>query len=88
MSHVDDFLYGGTDQFHQKVIKPVKEKYVIGACEDTLFSFTGWNLSQDSEGITVTQKDYLSELDLTPFDALLNAAGSNDDKLNDEQFNY
>ena len=85
LSHVDDFLYGGTDYFHEKIIKPVKEKYVIGACDDTLFSFTGWNLEQTQDGIIVTQKDYLAGLDLTPFDILLNNMGKNDDKLTDEQ---
>ena len=84
LSHVDDFLYGGTDKLHKDVIEPMKKKYVIGACEDTFFSFTVWNLEQTQGGITVTQKDYLEGLDLTQFDILQNAAGKNDDKLTDE----
>ena len=87
LSHVDDFLYGGTDKFHKDVIEPMKKKYVIGACEDTFFSFTVWNLEQTQGGITVTQKDYLEGLNLTQFDILQNAAGKNDDKLTDEQTN-
>ena len=85
LSHVDDFLYGGTKLFHKKVIKPIKEKYVIGACEETLFSFTGWNLEQNEEGITVTQRDYLNDLNLEQFDDLMNAKGNNTDRLNQEQ---
>lgn len=85
LSHVDDFLYGGTALFHKKVIKHIKTKYVIGACEETLFSFTGWNLEQTEEGITVTQRDYLNDLNLDQFEALMIAKGNNDDKLNQEQ---
>ena len=86
-SHVDDFLYAGNDRFHKEIIDPIKKKYVIGACEDTFFSFTGWNLEQTPDGITVSQKDYLDGLDLTPFDILQNLPGKNDDKLTDEQVN-
>ena len=85
LSHVDDFLYGGEPEFHKIVIGGVKSKYVIGACEESHFSFTGWNLHQDSTGITVTQKDYLAEIDLSQFDALVNAPGNNDEKLDEEQ---
>ena len=87
LSHIDDFLYGGTDKFHKDIIEPIKKKYIIGACYDTLFSFTGWNLEQTQGGITVTKKDYLEGLDLTQFDISLNAVGKNDDKLTDEETN-
>ena len=85
LSHVDDFLYGGTELFHRKIIRPIKKKYVIGACEESLFSFTGWNLEQNEQGITVTQRDYLNELDLDQFEALTTAKGKNDDRLNQNQ---
>ena len=82
---MDDFLYGGTELFHRKIIRPIKKKYVIGACEESLFSFTGWNLEQNEQGITVTQRDYLNELDLDQFEALTTAKGKNDDRLNQNQ---
>ena len=85
LCHVDDFIYGGVRLFHKKVIEPIKKKYVIGACEDSLFTFTGWNLEQSEEGIKVTQRDYLNDLNLDQFDTLVNATGNNDDKLNQEQ---
>ena len=85
LSHVDNFLYGGTELFHRKIIKPIKKKYVIGACEELLFSFTGWNLEQNEEGITVTQRDYLNDLNLDQFESLMTAKGRNDDRLNQDQ---
>ena len=85
LSHVDDFLYGGTALFHRKVIRPIKQKYVIGACEESLFSFTGWNLEQNEEGITVTQRDYLNDLDLDQFETLMKDNGKDEDRLDKEQ---
>ena len=54
---LEDFLFYGEKLFHQKIINKVKKKYVIGAQEGTLFSYKGWNLRQDEEGITITQQD-------------------------------
>ena len=71
--------------FHRKVIRPIKQKYVIGACEESLFSFTGWNLEQNEEGITVTQRDYLNDLDLDQFETLMKDNGKNEDRLDKEQ---
>ena len=58
---------------------------VIGACKESLFSFTGWNLEQNEEGIMVTQRDYLNDLNLDHFESLMTAKGRNDDRLNQDQ---
>lgn len=82
--HVDDFCFAGTPSFHREVIEPIKKKYVIGSHDISSFSFTGWSLSQDKTGITVSQNDYLEHVDLSKYEVLENAEGNNYDLLGPE----
>ena len=68
LSHVDDFVFAGEPSFHNDIIAKVMRKYVIGDTQIEDFTFTGWNLVQTRDGITITQADYLSGIDLTLFD--------------------
>ena len=53
-SHVDDFLFGGTEQFEDKVIVPLMQEFVVGEIEVDRFLYVGWNIQQDKDGsITV-----------------------------------
>ena len=53
-SHVDDFLFGGTEQFEKKVIVPLMEEFVVGEIEVDRFLYVGWNIQQEENGsITV-----------------------------------
>ena len=42
-------------------------------------------MEQNEEGITVTQRDYLNDLNLDQFESLITAKGRNDDRLNQNQ---
>ena len=68
ITHIDDFLYAGTPRFHETVIKGVQKRYVIGSVEDTRMTFTGWELSQTQEGITLKQDTYADSIKLEPFE--------------------
>ena len=40
--HVDDFLYGGTALFHEKVIKKLFEVFVVGSAGTQSMKFLGY----------------------------------------------
>ena len=67
VTHIDDFLYCGTPQFHEEVIQKVKDRYVIGAEEDTTMTFTGWQLKQTVAGIELSQAAYTDSINLDKF---------------------
>ena len=67
VTHIDDFLFIGSEAFHKNVIHKVLKKYVVGTLEDTSLTFTGWELRQDVSGIQLTQKSYHDQMDLRPY---------------------
>ena len=85
LSHVDDLCFGGEPEFHNNVIAKVMKKYVIGAAEVESFIYTGWNLDQDSEGITITQKDYLEGVNLEEFEEFKPHGQDNETRLTEGQ---
>ena len=58
--HVDDFLVAGNEEFYEKVILPLKQKFQIGTEEEGDFTYVGWNIKQSSDNNTVSvdQIDY------------------------------
>jgi len=62
--HVDDFLFGGTNLFNEKVIKPISNKYKVGKRVAKNFRYVGLNLTQHCDGsISIDQNEYASELE-------------------------
>ena len=41
--HVDNFFFGGTEEFITKVINPIHEEFVIGSEYHTAFKYLGLN---------------------------------------------
>ena len=60
--HVDDLWTAGTDEFKEKVVKPLKEKYEFGKEETRNFRFTGININQTSAGIEINQQEYCNSI--------------------------
>jgi hypothetical protein len=69
-THVDDLCFAGDSTFHKKVIKGIIERFTIGRVEVENFTFTGWNLRQDKDGITLTQDSYVEKLSKEDFSAM------------------
>ena len=69
--HVDDVLYTGEPEFHEKVIKVLSDKYVVRSVESEseseLFTFIRWTLSQDKDGISLSHEHYLQQVDMSKF---------------------
>ena len=82
--HVDDLVYGGTKEFHKKVIKRIIDKYVIGKVDVSKFTFVGWELSQNEGEILLSQKQYLEDIDMDEFQELKMAKGKKQEIVNDE----
>jgi hypothetical protein len=63
MSHVDDFLWAGTDAFIKSVITPLSTKFKVGkSCSSDSFKYVGINISQGANGISIDQNDYICTL--------------------------
>ena len=59
--HVDDFLAAGNRDFHEKVLRRLKEKFQIGTEEYGDFNYVGWNIKQSAVSnntVTIDQIDY------------------------------
>ena len=83
VTHVDDFLYCGTDQFLENVIAKQKKIFKISTQASTSFKYLGLNVIQDEETmeITIDQHDYIEQLN----PAQIDRNESNERKLNKEE---
>ena len=82
--HVDDVLYAGEQVFQDQVIEKLLQKYVIGSVDSELFTFTGWTLEQDREGITLSQSHFLSQVEMQKFELLDKVKGDDKEIMNDQ----
>ena len=62
VTHVDDFVYGGTDQWLEKVIDKVTDRFKISAHATGSFKYVGLNVVQTSEGVFIDQQAYVQSL--------------------------
>lgn len=62
MTHVDDFFYGGTNEFCSQVVDPVKSVFHLSSEHVQSFKYVGFEVSQDDECITFSQSEYTSEI--------------------------
>ena len=63
MSHVDDFLWSGTEMFKTSVIDRIRKTFQISSENSTLFKYVGLQIQQCEEGIYITQKEYANEIE-------------------------
>jgi hypothetical protein len=60
--HVDDFLLGGNSYFYSLVKSKLIGKFTFGKIEIEKFKFTGLNVQQTEEGISVDQNEYIQSI--------------------------
>ena len=63
-THVDDFLFAGTESFQKEIIRKVVEKFSVGKHETENFTYTGFKLTQEKERIVLDQTDYVSKIEV------------------------
>ena len=59
--HVDDFIFGGTTKFKDRLEKTALQPFNVGARQESSFTFLGLEISQDPDTheVTVSQQDYI-----------------------------
>ena len=59
VTHVDDILHSGNEEFNKKVMKPLKRSFKFGSEEEGQFRYVGLNMKQTESDITVDQRHYV-----------------------------
>lgn len=61
-SHVDDFIWGGSQQFVRDVIPEIRKSFNIGREETDAFSYVGMEITSRNETILLSQQNYVHNL--------------------------
>lgn len=67
-SHVDDFIWGGTNEFSTTVIPQLKAAFQVGREEHDNFSYIGMEVNFVEAEIQVQQRAYIKILQTIPID--------------------
>ena len=62
-THIDDFLFGGTKLFLNKVINPIKRVLTIGSEHCAALKYLGLIISQSNSEIIIDQVNYITSVD-------------------------
>ena len=68
LTHVDDVLHGGGENFDGNVMASVKASFKFGLEEAESFRYVGMNMTQTEEGIRIDQDHYVKGLELPDMD--------------------
>ncbi len=61
--HVDDFIFGGTQEFHTNTIAGLKEIIQVGTEENMKMKFLGLHIHEDDDNIYLHNNPYTSSLE-------------------------
>ena len=61
-SHVDDFITTGSEEFLNHVTKGIRDRFRVSAESEGSFKYIGLQISQNNQCITVSQSDYLEDI--------------------------
>ena len=56
--HVDDFLFGGTKEFHSTIINKLRSTFAVGSEENTGMKYLGLHIHEDKDSIVLSAGDY------------------------------
>ena len=82
-THVDDFFYGGTDEFCDSLMKKIKSVFLLSSESCRTFKYVGFNVLQHNDKVIYDQKDYLKNI--TPIKINKNREMMKDEYLNNEE---
>ncbi|KAK4322794.1 hypothetical protein Pmani_006461 [Petrolisthes manimaculis] len=66
LMHVDDFIWGGTRAFENKVVAKIRSEFQVGQQCSGAFKYIGLQVTQDDDGITISQSQYLKNVKPVP----------------------
>ena len=61
VSHVDDFLHGGSENFKRNIIEKLRQTFLMGSTESEKFRYVGFDIQQSEESIVIDQTDFAEE---------------------------
>ena len=67
-SHVDDFIWSGTEEFESTVIDSIRSRFNIGKEDSDAFQYVGIGLACEEEYIYLHQHDYASNMSAIQID--------------------
>ena len=59
--HVDDIDHTDTEEFYEKVMKPLRSYFKFGMMSKEAFKYVGWNISHEGNDILIDQGGYIEE---------------------------
>ena len=62
VTHVDDFIYGGTKEWHSMVINKLVQKFKISSQEQGTFKYVGLRVTQIDNAVLLEQNAYIESL--------------------------
>ena len=83
LTHVDDILHGGSRDFEETVIQPIKKAFMFGTEEEEKFRYVGMNMQQTGAGISIDQNHYIEGLEFPDMD-VVSSHDKNDEVMNSE----
>ena len=63
ISHVDDFAFSGTEEFHRNVIVVLVASLKVGSYEKDCFQYLGLQFQQSYKGISIHQTKYIDSIE-------------------------
>ena len=64
VSHIDDFLHGGSIQFDERIMNNLRTHFLAGKLEEKNFTYVGMEIQQNDEGIILSQNDYIDAMSI------------------------
>ena len=62
VSHIDDFAFAGSQNFHTTVVEEFKKTFKINQHENSSFKYVGFGISQTKDGMLVDQMEYIHQI--------------------------
>ena len=62
LSHVDDFTIAGTQEFVQRIVAGIEEKFTVSKVEEDNFRFTGLDVKTKDGKIELSMEDYAESI--------------------------
>jgi len=63
LSHVDDFTIAGDDEFVERIVNGIREKFTVSKVEKDVFRFTGLDVKAGNGRIEVSMEDYVNSVE-------------------------
>merc|ERR1712243_418648 len=63
LSNVDDFIIAGDDEFVERTVNGIREKFTVSKVEKDVFRFTGLDVKAGNGRIEVSMEDYVNSVE-------------------------